>query len=70
MMITFAHPRQARIDRLDILATGLRLVGWTRILPAPPFKVVNIRESSALLQFKVDIGAMFSALFGLNTPGP
>jgi len=58
--------RDARIDKLELMATSFRIAGWCRLSPAVPFRVSNIKESTSFLQYKIDVGAMFSALFGIS----
>ena len=62
--------RDARIDELQIVDnSGIRIDGWVRLSPAPPFRVSNLREKTAPFYYKFDLGAMFSELCGISAPG-
>ena len=70
---------QARIDRLKITNNAIEVSGWVRLNPAPPFRVTTVQDSGFLnplnqqitttavkLNYKLDLGGMFSALFGIS----
>ena len=56
----------AKIDRLLIQESGLRITGWSRLSPAKPFQVISSGFQKERAFYTFDLGAMFSTLARVN----
>lgn len=61
--------RDANIKLLKVRARGVLFEGYLRLSPAPPFRVTAVKDANSFLNYKIDLGAMFSALLGISSPG-
>jgi len=61
--------RGANINLLEVRERGILFEGSLRLSPAPPFRVTSVKDANSFLNYKIDLGAMFSALLGISSPG-